>query len=318
MFEFIRGLHNLRPQHHGCALTIGNFDGVHRGHRAVIERLRDRAKMLGVPSTVMVFEPQPQEFFAPTVAVPRLTRIRDKVAALADAGVDRVFCLRFDARQAAMSAAEFIERIVVAGLGARFVVVGDDFRFGKGRAGDIAMLRTAGAQAGFEVAAMDTFAVAGGRVSSTRIREALATGDMEAARDMLGRPYRISGHVGHGSKLGRQLGVPTINMALGRRAAALNGIFAVEVDGVVAGRRWPGAASLGVRPTVNGTRPLLEVHLLDFEGDLYGRLVNVDFLHRLRDEKKFESLDALRKAIENDIHETRAWFASRAARAPQA
>ncbi len=317
--EFIRGLHNLRARHHGCALTIGNFDGVHRGHRAVIERLRERAKALGVPSTVMVFEPQPQEFFAPTAAVPRLTRIRDKVEALANAGVDRVFCLRFDARQAAMSAAEFIERIVVAGLGARFVVVGDDFRFGKGRAGDVALLRAAGARFGFEVAAMDTFAVAGGRVSSTRIREALANGDMDAARDMLGRPYRISGHVGHGSKLGRQLGVPTINLALGRRAAALNGIFAVEVDGVVAGRRWPGAASLGVRPTVHegrpGTRPLLEVHLLDFEGDLYGRLVGVDFLHRLREEKKFESLDALRKAIENDIHETRAWFASRAARA---
>lgn len=314
MLELIRGLHNLRPSHAGCALTIGNFDGVHRGHQAVIARLRERAAALDVPTTVMIFEPQPQEYFAPDATMPRLMRLRDKLAALAETGIERVCCLRFDARQAAMTADQFVADIVVGGLGARYVVVGDDFRYGRARTGDFTTLRAAGDRYGFEVSATETFTFDGRRVSSTAIREALVGGDCATATAMLGRPYRIAGRVIRGDQIGRQIGVPTINIALPARGTPVSGIFAVAVEHS-AGAIWPGVASVGTRPTVGGKRRLLEVHLLDFDGDLYGRRLGVQYLHKLRDEKRFESLDAMRAAIDNDILETRAWFEARAKQA---
>ena len=308
--ELIRGLHNLRPRHRGCVATIGNFDGVHLGHQAVLGQLAEKAEQLGLPTTVVTFEPHPQEWFFPDRAPPRLTRLREKLTALRRYSVDRVLVLRFDARLAAMEAAAFVERILVDGLGARHVVVGDDFRFGRNRAGDFAFLRAMGARHGFDVVAMHSFRIDGARVSSTRIREALAAGDMDTAEKLLGRPYRMCGRVAHGDRRGRDIGFPTANLHLHRRASPVLGVFAVEVFGVP-GEPVPGVANVGVRPTVDGTRALLEVHLLDFEGDLYGRYVQVDFLHKLRDERRFASFEALRAQIRRDVEAARAWFAAR-------
>ncbi|HHQ41733.1 MAG TPA: bifunctional riboflavin kinase/FAD synthetase [Chromatiales bacterium] len=308
--ELIRGLHNLRPRHRGCVATIGNFDGVHLGHQAVLGQLAEKAEQLGLPTTVVTFEPHPQEWFFPDRAPPRLTRLREKLTALRRYSVDRVLVLRFDARLAAMEAAAFVERILVDGLGVRHLVVGDDFRFGRNRAGDFAFLRAMGARHGFDVVAMHSFRIDGARVSSTRIREALAAGDMDTAEKLLGRPYRMCGRVAHGDRRGRDIGFPTANLHLHRRASPVLGVFAVEVFGVP-GEPVPGVANVGVRPTVDGTRALLEVHLLDFEGDLYGRYVQVDFLHKLRDERRFASFEALRAQIRRDVEAARAWFAAR-------
>ena len=309
--ELIRGLHNLRPRHRGCVATIGNFDGVHLGHQAVLGQLAEKAGQLGLPTTVVTFEPHPQEWFFPDRAPPRLTRLREKLTALRRYSVDRVLVLRFDARLAAMEAAAFVERILVRGLGVRHLVVGDDFRFGRNRAGDFAFLRAMGARHGFDVVAMHSFRIDGERVSSTRIREALAAGDMDTAEKLLGRPYRMCGRVAHGDRRGRGIGFPTANLHLHRRASPVLGVFAVEVFGVP-GEPVPGVANVGVRPTVDGTCALLEVHLLDFAGDLYGRYVQVDFLHKLRDERRFASFEALRAQIRRDVEAARAWFAARA------
>lgn len=305
--ELIRGLHNLRSRHRGCVATIGNFDGVHLGHQAVIGQLAEKAKELGVPSVVVLFEPQPQEFFQSATTPPRLMRLREKLETLRRYAVDRVLCLRFDARQAAMRADEFIDRILVRGLGVRYVVVGDDFRFGQGRVGDFDMLQAAGQRAGFQVAPMQTFRVDGERVSSTRIRAALAAGKLAAAAKLLGRGYRMSGRVAHGDKLGRQLGMPTANIHLHRHAVPLNGIFVVQAYGL---DREPidGVANVGTRPTVDGTRVLLEVHLFDFDQDIYRRHLNVEFMHRLRDEQRFDSLDILRQRMHDDLAAARAWL----------
>lgn len=305
--ELIRGLHNLRPGHRGCAVTIGNFDGVHLGHQAVLRRLRERARALQVPSVVMLFEPQPLEYFRPDAAPPRLMRLREKLPALRAQGVDRVLCVRFDAGFAGLSAEAFMERVLRDLLGARVVLVGEDFRFGARRRGDIELLRAAGPGYGFEVETAPTFALDGERVSSTRIRTALAAGELETAARLLGRPYRICGRVGHGDKLGRELGVPTANIRLFRRRAPLHGIFAVELEGVDH-RALPGVASLGTRPTVGGTALLLEVHLFDFDRDIYGAQVAVEFRHRIRDERRFDSLDALRAQMRRDIEAARDYF----------
>ena len=305
--ELIRGLHNLRPGHRGCAVTIGNFDGVHLGHQAVIRRLGERARALGVPSLVMLFEPQPLEYFRPDAAPARLMRLREKLAALRAQGVDRVLCVRFGARFASVSAEAFMGQVLRDALGARLVLVGHDFRFGNRRRGDIDMLRRAGPDHGFEVDTAPTFALEGERVSSTRIRAALADGDLEAAARLLGRPYRICGRVAHGDKLGRELGVPTANIRLFRRRAPLAGIFAVTLEGVEH-RPLPAVASLGTRPTVGGTALLLEVHLFDFERDIYGAQVAVEFHRRIRDERRFESLDALRAQMGRDIEAARDYF----------
>lgn len=305
--ELIRGLHNLSSRHHGCVATIGNFDGVHLGHQAVLGQLAEKADEYGVPTTVITFEPQPQEYFAPDNAVPRLTRLREKLLALRRFSVDRVLCLSFNRLLATLPAEEFIERILVKGLGVRYLVVGDDFRFGAGRRGDFSLLQAAGEKYGFQVAHMHTFALAGERVSSTRIRQALARGEMEQAEQLLGRPYRMCGRVVHGDKRGRTIGFPTANIRLHRKASPISGVFAVELFGVE-GEPWRGVANVGVRPTVQGLRPLLEVHLFDFNGDLYGRHVYVDFLHKIRDEQRFESFDALKQQIQLDAQQAREFF----------
>jgi len=306
--ELIRGLHNLKPRHHGCVATIGNFDGVHLGHQAVIGQLAVKSGDLGVPTTVITFEPQPREYFTHGQTPARLTRLREKLQALRRYAVDRVLVLRFDARLADMEAEEFIDRILIDGLGVRYLVVGDDFRFGHRRAGDFAMLQRAGKAHGFQVVNLHTFSIDGERVSSTRIRDALAEGNLAAAEKLLGRPYRMSGRVARGDQRGRTIGFPTANLHLHRKKVPLSGVFAVELFGL---EREPvqGVANVGTRPTVDGTRTLLEVHLFDFDRDIYGRYVDVDFLHGIRDEMRFESFDALKAQIARDVDAARRYFA---------
>jgi riboflavin kinase / FMN adenylyltransferase len=297
--DLVRGLHNLAPRHRGCVATIGNYDGVHLGHQHIIAALRERASTLGVPAVVVTFEPTPREYFEGAAAPARLTRLREKLQALASCGVDRVVVLRFDDRMRGMAAAEFVDRLLVAGLGARHLVVGHDFHFARRREGTIDTLRAAGAVHGFTVEEVDQFLVDGERVSSSLVREALNRGDLDRASRLLGRPYRMAGRVRLGKRLGRQLGYPTANLSLHRKVVPLWGIFAVRASG--AGLRdHPAVASLGTRPTVDGTEPLLEVHLFDWDGDLYGRYLDVDFVARLRDEQKFESLDALVAQMHRD------------------
>ncbi len=305
--EFIRGLHNLKPRHRGCVATIGNFDGVHLGHQAVIGQLADESQRLHLPTLVMIFEPQPLEFFHPERAPARLTRFREKMQALRRFSVDRVLCVRFNARFAAIEPEDFIERVLVDGLGVRYLVVGDDFRFGNKRRGDFAMLETAGRRYGFQVVNMHTFSIDGGRISSTRIRAALEAADLATAEKLLGRPYRMCGRVAHGDKIGRTIGIPTANIHLHRTAAPLKGVFVVEMFGLDR-EPLPGVANIGTRPTVSGTKPLLEVHLLDFDQDIYGAYVGVNFLLRLRDEKRFDSVEDMRRRILVDIAQAREFF----------
>ena len=305
--ELIRGLHNLRTRHHGCVATIGNFDGIHLGHQAVLGQLAEKAAALGLPVTVITFEPQPQEYFNHGELPPRLTRLREKLTALQRFSVDRVLCLSFKQGLAQLSAEDFIRRVLVKGLGIRYLVVGDDFRFGQGRAGDFAMLQQAGKGHGFEVAHMHTFAIGGARVSSTRIREALQGGDLATAEQLLGRPYRMSGRVAHGNKRGRTIGFPTANIFLHRARSPVDGVFAVEMFGIE-GEPVRGVANVGTRPTIDGTQALLEVHLFDFSGDIYGRHVHVDFLHRIREERRFESFEALKAQILLDAEAARGFF----------
>jgi len=298
--QVIRGLHNLRAEHQGCVATIGNFDGVHLGHQAVFRHLREQAAEQGLPCTVVTFEPQPQEFFAPQAAPARLTRMREKLQAFKDAGIDRVVLLEFGARLAQMSAEAFVQQLLLDGLGVRYLLVGDDFRFGHGRSGDIELLRRAGAGHGFAVENLNTYMLDAERVSSTRIRAALGAGDLETARQLLGRPYRICGRIGHGDQRGRSIGFPTANIDLHRRVSPLRGVFAVQVLGLPDGP-WPGVANIGTRPTVTGDpRYLLEVHLFGFAREIYGEHVQVEFRHRLRDERRFASFEDLRRQIELD------------------
>ncbi len=311
--ELIRGYHNLRPRHRGCVATIGNFDGVHLGHQAVVGQLAEKASELRLPTVVVLFEPQPQELFQPADAPARLMRLRDKLTVLRRYSVDRVLCLRFEARLADMPAEDFIRRILADGLGVRYLVVGDDFRFGRRRAGDFSLLQKAGAQYGFAVAPMHTFNVDGMRVSSTRIREALAAGDLAGAARLLGRGFRMSGRVAHGDKRGRTIGVPTANIHLHRKVTPVRGVYVVEMLGLE-DKPLAGVANVGTRPTVEGTRTLLEVHLLDFDRDIYGRQVNVEFLHKLRDEQRFASFDELKARIGKDIDEARVWLQTRGQR----
>jgi riboflavin kinase/FMN adenylyltransferase len=302
--QIVRGLYNLRPEHRGTALTIGNYDGVHRGHQTVLASVRERARALGVAPTVVTFEPTPQEYFGRAGAPPRLMRLRDKLIALREQCVERTLCLHFDARLAALSAEEFIERVLVRGLGARHVVVGADFRFGCGRRGDVELLSEAGIVHGFSVAAAPTFVLDGERVSSTAVRRALASGDLQHASTLLGRPYRICGRVIGGQRLGRTLGYPTANLRPGRRVCPVHGIFAVRVSGAGADA-LPGVASLGTRPTVGGEELLLEVHLFDFDAELYGRRLEVEFIARLRDEEHFPSMEALAAQMRRDEAQAR-------------
>ncbi|MDH4570662.1 bifunctional riboflavin kinase/FAD synthetase [Pseudomonas sp. BN414] len=305
--QLVRGLHNLRPQHRGCVATIGNFDGVHRGHQAILKRLRERAAELGLPTCVVIFEPQPREYFGPDTAPVRLTRLRDKLELLAREGVDRVLCLAFNHRLRELSAAEFVHAVLVEGLGAKHLEIGDDFRFGCDRAGDFDFLLQAGEAEGFSVEAAATVELDGLRVSSTRVRQALADGDFGLAERLLGRPFTITGRVLHGQKLGRQLGTPTANVQLKRRRVPLNGVYLVSVE--LEGRQLPGVANIGVRPSVKGDgRAHLEVHLLDYSADLYDRRISVTFHHKLRDEQRFASLEALKSAIDADVAAARAYW----------
>jgi len=308
--EVIRSLTQLRPHHQECVATIGNFDGVHLGHQAVFAQLIEKAQNLGLPAVIISFEPQPQEFFVPDQAPPRLTRLREKVQALQQFSVQRLLCLRFNAQLANLSAQSFIQQVLVDGLAVRYLIVGDDFRFGKARQGNFALLQEAGQQHGFEVANTPTFMLNGGRVSSTRVREALSRGNMEMAQRLLGRPYSLNGRVAHGRQLGRQLGFPTANIHLHRQSVPVSGVFAVSVSGI-AEQALPGVANIGVRPTVDGAslRPLLEVHLFDFQKDIYGHYVDVALLKHIRPEQKFAGLDALKAQIQKDSEQAHAFFA---------
>lgn len=290
-------------------LTIGNFDGIHRGHGAMLEQLTAKARELGLPSTVMTFEPHPRELFAPDQAPARLTSLREKLVLMEGFGVDNVFLCHFDQRLAALGAEDFIQQILVDGLRVRHVIIGDDFRFGKGRTGNFALLKAAGEQAGFGVEAMSTVDHNGLRISSSAVRDALAAGQLELAAHLLGRPYGIAGRVCHGDKIGRTLGFPTANVQLKRKRVPLDGVYAAMVAGLDK-RHLPGAASIGVRPTIrDGLKPCLEVHLLDFDRDIYGAHVTVYFMHKLRDQEKYDSLDALTAQIALDVEQTKTYFA---------
>lgn len=303
--QLIRGLHNLRAEHRNCVATIGNFDGVHLGHQAVFEALTLRARAARLPSLVITFEPQPLEFFRPDQAPARLTRLREKIEAIADCGIDRVLLIRFDRAFAAVEAEAFVEQALANQLGIRHLYVGDDFRFGRDRRGDFALLERMGAVHAFAVESLATVQDNGVRISSTRIREALQRGDLAHAQQCLGRRYRICGRVGHGHRRGRTIGFPTMNVPLLRKSTPLRGVFAVQVIGLAV-QPLPGVANIGNRPTLEGDdRFLLEVHLFDFSDEVYGRAVEVDFVEWIRNEHRFESFDALRQQIQRDVQRAR-------------
>lgn len=305
--QVFRGLPDLAGSHRPIALTVGNFDGVHLGHQAMLARLTEAAEDLNLPSAVLTFDPHPREFFAPGGAPPRLSTLRGKLEQFAAHGVTQVHVARFDAKLAALPAARFIDDVLVRRLGTRWVLVGDDFRFGRGRSGDLALLRRSATT--FSVEAMPTVGVGGERASSSAVRAALAAGELDHAARLLGRRYAIGGKVAHGDKLGRSLGFPTANIVL-RHAPPLTGIFAVRVHGLGEGGR-AGAASLGVRPTIKAAaKPLLEVFIFDFDQPVYGRRVVVEFLHKLRDEERYADLDTLTRQIRADVAQAREFFAS--------
>lgn len=307
--QLIRGLHNLCPPARGAAVTIGAFDGVHLGHQAVVGQLREAARQRGLASVLITFEPLPAEYFAGSDAPARITRLRDRLPLLANLGLDAVAVLRFDATLAALAPESFVDRVLLRGLGTRAIIVGDDFRFGYKAAGDYALLERLGQDTGFTVTRQATFELDGQRVSSSRVRQALAQGDFALARRLLGRPFTISGTVAHGDRLGRTIGFPTANIRLGHYAAPVNGVFAVRVGGV-AEQPVAGMANVGMRPTVAGKERRLEVHLFDFSADIYGRKVTVEFVSALRPEQRFESLDALKAQIARDELDARAALAS--------
>jgi riboflavin kinase/FMN adenylyltransferase len=313
--KVFRGLPNAASRA-PCALTIGNFDGVHRGHQALLGRVREAASKLGVEAAVMTFEPHPREFFASMAgdlsrAPTRIANLRDKLQSLSNAGIDRVIVEHFNAHFAAMSPEDFIEKILVHGLHVKWLMVGEDFCFGAKRAGNIDMLIEAGKKFGFQVEAMPTVTNDDTRISSSAVRSALAKGDFALASKLLGHPYIMSGNVIHGKKLGRTIGFPTMNLRVAHKRPALSGIFAVQVHGLT-DRPLPGVASIGVRPTVEDSGcVLLETYLFDYAQECYGKLVQVEFLKKLRDEKKFDDLPALIAAIADDEQQARAYFRER-------
>ncbi|MGF2688269.1 bifunctional riboflavin kinase/FAD synthetase [Marinobacter sp. DUT-3] len=312
--RLIRGLTNLKilsqqeqsPLADGCVATIGNFDGVHLGHKTILDQVKEKARSFGLPSVVMIFEPQPREFFQGSEAPPRLMAFRQKLEALLAERIDIVLCLRFDETFRSYSSMGFIEDVLIDGLAVRHLVVGDDFRFGCDRAGDFALLEQVGAKRGFSVENTKTVTVGGERVSSTRVRNVLNVDGLEEAEKLLGHPYRIRGRVVYGRQLGRELGAPTANVLL-RKMPALQGVYVVSAtleDGSV----HDGVANIGLRPTVDGKQPSLEVHLFDFAGTLYGQHIDVVFRHGLREEIKFSSVDELKAQIARDFADARAWI----------
>ncbi|MDQ1315441.1 MAG: riboflavin kinase / adenylyltransferase [Pseudomonadota bacterium] len=308
----MRITHGFTPLGTPHAVTIGNFDGLHLGHQAMLARLQEVARARGLPSCVLSFEPHPREFFAPEQAPARLSSLREKAECLQRMGIDRLHVFRFDRAFSALNAEAFIEQVLGRTLQARYVLVGDDFRYGARRAGDFALLQRAGQALGFDAEFLPTVEVAGERSSSTAVRQALAAGELDRAALLLGRPYSISGRVVHGDKLGRDIGFPTANIQLKHNRPPLMGIFAVEVYGLD-GEPLPGAASLGKRPTVKNPDavPVLEVHLFDFNAEIYGRRVRVDFLRKLRDEEKYPDLDSLVAQIHRDVENAKTFLKQR-------
>lgn len=309
--ELIRGLHNLRDRHKACALTIGNFDGVHLGHQQILKILVEKAHALQVDACLMSFEPLPQEYFSAETAPARLTRLREKWCALESTGINQFLCIKFNHWLADLTAEEFIEKILVDYLHVRYLVIGDDFRFGKSRRGDFAMLTAAGKKHGFEVVNSHSHCLEGVRISSTNIRQALANNQLETAKKMLGHAYQICGRVAHGDKRGRTIGFPTANIKLHRHATPLSGVYAVTLHGID-NHILNGVANIGKRPTVDGQHLQLEVHLFDFDTNIYGEQVCVEFKLKLRDEKRFESFDALKQQIIKDSEHAKEFFAKQA------
>lgn len=314
--RLIRGLTNLQTLSQsgegllarGCVATVGNFDGVHRGHQAILDQVKAQAEKHGLPSVVMIFEPQPQEFFRGTDAPPRLTGFRQKLEALLAQDVDAVLCLRFDEQFRNFSAMGFVDSLLIRGLAVKHLVVGDDFRFGCDRSGDFKLLQKIGADAGFTVENTRTVMIDGERVSSTRIRKLMADNQLDCADHLLGWKYHIAGRIVYGRQLGRQIGAPTANIRLAQ-IPALQGVYVVKVE-LADGTLHDGVANIGLRPTVDGKQPALEVHLFDYTGSLYGQRLDVTFRHGLRNEVRFESVDALKAQIAKDFSSARRWLAA--------
>jgi riboflavin kinase/FMN adenylyltransferase len=306
--ELIRGLHNIRAQHNGCVLTIGKFDGVHLGHQAVLQNVLQKASELNLPAVVMVFEPQPEELFAPQHAPARLSLLRDKYVALEAIGIHRLLCVRFCAQFSSMSPQAFITDLLVQQLGVKFLVVGDDFRFGVGRSGDFSMLAREGKAQDFDVVSTQSFRMHDNRISSTAIRSALSEGNFNLANAMLGRPFEVAGNVVHGEQNGRKIGFPTANILLQRHKSPVTGVFAVKVkhqDNV-----YNGVANVGHRPTLNGTRMQLEAHLFNFSGDLYSQHLRIEFVSKIRDEVKFADFQELTAQIRKDAEQAKRLLAN--------
>lgn len=329
--RLIRGLHNIPSDFSGCVATIGNFDGVHLGHQKILQQLKKQGEEHQLPTVVMMFEPQPREFFAPDQAPARLANMSEKLQDLAGFGVDYVLCLPFNQKLRSMSADQFIQTILLDGLKIRHLIVGDDFRFGCDRTGDYQLLQQVGGSSGFSVEDTQTFEFKAERVSSTRVRECLLANDLETAEKLLGRPYRMSGRIGYGRQLGRTLGSPTANVILQRNKLPMTGVYAVKVVEISVSAchespvldqagdiiEWHGVANVGVKPTVAGIpEPSLEVHVFDFPsleegGDLYGKRLSVEFCQKIREEQKFDGLEALKAAIEHDMKAAREFFSSK-------
>lgn len=308
--ELIRGLHNITARHQGCVVTIGNFDGVHKGHQALLSQVKERANALGVPSLVITFEPQPLEFFAKERSVPRLTRWREKFLLLSEFGIDKVLVIRFNAEFAALNAEAFVKTLLGSRLAVREVIVGDDFHFGSGRQGDVPLLQQMGAQMGFTVATMPSYLLDAERISSTRIRQALQKADLGLAQQLLGHPYTMKGRVVYGDQRGRVLGFPTANIDLHRHVTPLMGIYVVRLHGI-GKKSLPGVANIGIRPTIGDSRALLEVHIFNFNQNIYGQAVCVEFCRKLRDEERFANLDLLKEQMEKDAEVAYAYFVER-------
>ncbi|MCN4143589.1 MAG: bifunctional riboflavin kinase/FAD synthetase [Thiohalomonas sp.] len=330
--EIIRGLHNLSKQKQRCVATIGNFDGVHSGHQYILSQLSKKARADQLPSIVITFEPQAQEFFVPQRSPARLTRFRDKAEVIADCGIDKLLVIHFNESFSQLTAEHFVQQILIDKLAVNYLQVGDDFQFGKDRGGSFAILLESAKEFSFEVENTPTFAIDNERVSSTRIRQALEAGNMDLTRQLLKRSYSMSGHVQHGAKRGRTISFPTANVPLHRETPAVSGVFSVRLwgkdlgickntidadvketndarrQGKYAPQGINGIANIGYRPTVDGQKGLLEVHLFDFKGDLYGKLVHVNFLHKIRDEMKFDSFEILKEQILKDVVEAKAYF----------
>ena len=302
--EFIRGLVQLKPEHKGCVLTIGNFDGVHRGHQAIINQLNQIGQQINAPSTLLTFEPLPREVLNPATAPVRLTRLREKLCALRNCPIDRVLCVRFDPQFAMQSPQQFVSDVLLARLGVRAIVAGDDFRFGHRGSGDINLLREMGARHDFQVIDCARFELYGRRVSSSWVRESLEQGNLALTTELLGRTYNIQGRVAHGDQLGRTLGFPTANIRLLRSKSPLSGVFAVRVHGIE-NHPLPGVAYVGKRPTVNGVDLRLEVFLFDFTADIYGTLISIELPYKIRDDIKFPNLDTMRAQIQQDAERAR-------------